>query len=97
MSYNRLYFWTVHFDLENKVSPSFICPRCGHQWDHNYRFKKAARIKALNFNRKVNFRCPRCGLVISLYVAIHKDERHSPSICVSVNPIPNDWWISERT
>ena len=95
MSYDKLYFWTVHFNLSEKISPAFKCPVCGTYWSHNYRLRKHARLKAIDFNRRVRFRCPKCGTIIRLYVAIHKDEHNPPSICVSVNPIPNDWWVIE--
>lgn len=36
--------------------------------------------------------CGGSGQAITLYGAIHKDATHPLACCISVNPIPANWW-----
>jgi len=94
---------------EIAVSPNFICPKCRKYLDgkitddspkvtlQTWKIKKLLLAnREINFNQKVSFKMPCCGTEISLYVAVYKAKQETmPSICISVEPIPDGWWRVE--
>ena len=92
LSYNKLYYNAVNFiGVDDGVNPHFICPNCKFEWEPKY--KVIAQAPAIfDFNEQITFKCPKCDIAISLYVALHKDSTIE-TICISVEPIETGWWI----
>lgn len=98
--YNKLYYNAVSFaDLSNSVefAPHFICPNCKAEWEPKQQFEKLPNTD-INMNSQIAFQCPKCGVKITLYVAVHKTENLNDALlCISVKPIESNWWVTSET
>ncbi len=89
--YNKLFFNSLNFNEIEGVNPHFICPNCKTEFTPKY--KPVANFPvAFDFNQQAVFQCPKCGIQIKLYVAVHK-SLDTTYLRVSVDPIPDNWWV----
>lgn len=103
VTYSKLYFNSIIFAttaLKADFQPNFICPNCKTK---NVLPPKTSvtfqASKAFDFNQKIAFILPCCGVRVELFVAIHKNVSGTPMLCIQKSSgegaggILADWWV----
>lgn len=107
--YNKLFFDRIEFEIlrdEIALTPHFICPKCrkyvkgkiskdSPMHSLSYKVPISSHVSTFDFNKKVTFKMPCCGTEITLYIAIHYELKRVPTFCISIKPIPKDWYRTE--
>jgi len=91
---------TVYFkDPAVKDSDSTMLSREGSRYTETMTrtWDVPKQLKVLDFNRLVTLSSAVSGSSLELYVAVYweRDTMDQPALCISVEPIPVDWWRSD--